>query len=73
VDKGAWNRARLASVAGIDTWRQWVWQWQATPGTHIVEARATDATGYTQAALEEPTVPNGATGYPAVQVQVRNA
>ncbi|HEY2549438.1 MAG TPA: molybdopterin-dependent oxidoreductase [Streptosporangiaceae bacterium] len=73
VDKGAWNRARLASVAGIDTWRQWVWQWQATPGTHIVEARATDATGYTQTALEEPTVPNGATGYPAVQVQVRNA
>jgi DMSO/TMAO reductase YedYZ molybdopterin-dependent catalytic subunit len=73
VDKGSWNQARLAAVAGIDTWRQWVWQWEATPGTHLIEARATDATGYTQTALREPTVPNGATGYPAVQVQVKNA
>ena len=33
---------------GIDTWRQWVWEWDAAPGTHTIEARATDATGYTQ-------------------------
>ena len=30
-----------------------------------VEARATDATGYTQTPDQAPTEPNGATGYPA--------
>src|SRR6185369_16125877 len=48
VDRGAWHEARLAAVPGIDTWRQWVFQWQATPGDHMIEARATDKTGYTQ-------------------------
>jgi DMSO/TMAO reductase YedYZ molybdopterin-dependent catalytic subunit len=70
VDRGQWHQATLAAVPGIDTWRQWVWYWDATPGTHIIEARATDATGYTQTGLQAPPEPNGATGYPAVQVQI---
>jgi DMSO/TMAO reductase YedYZ molybdopterin-dependent catalytic subunit len=70
VDRGPWQQARLATVPGIDTWRQWVWEWDAAPGRHTIEARATDATGYTQTALQEPPEPNGATGYPAVQVTV---
>jgi len=70
VDSGRWNEARLAAVPDIDCWRQWVWDWNATPGTHVIEARATDATGYTQAALQEPPEPNGASGYPAVSVSV---
>ena len=32
VDGGLWHEARLAAVPGIDTWRQWVWEWDATPG-----------------------------------------
>ncbi len=43
VDRGPWHQARLAAVPGIDTWRQWVWEWPATPGNHLLEARATDA------------------------------
>jgi DMSO/TMAO reductase YedYZ molybdopterin-dependent catalytic subunit len=70
VDRGPWNEARLAAVPGIDTWRQWVWEWDATPGTHLIEARATDDTGYTQTSLSEPPEPNGASGYPQVQVTV---
>jgi DMSO/TMAO reductase YedYZ molybdopterin-dependent catalytic subunit len=70
VDRGPWQQARLAAVPGIDTWRQWVWDWDATPGQHTIEARATDATGYTQTALQEPPEPNGATGYPSVTVTV---
>jgi hypothetical protein len=70
VDSGPWNQAALAAVPGIDTWRQWVWYWDATPGNHLIECRATDATGYTQTGLEEPPEPNGATGYPQVQVSV---
>jgi len=70
VDRGAWHPARLAAVPGIDSWRQWAWDWDATSGTHVIEARATDATGYTQTALQEPPEPNGASGFPAVQVSV---
>ncbi len=70
IDGGPWQQARLAAVPGIDTWRQWSIDWNATPGTHRIEARATDATGYTQTALTEPPEPNGATGYPMVTVTV---
>jgi DMSO/TMAO reductase YedYZ molybdopterin-dependent catalytic subunit len=71
VDSGPWQQARLATVPGIDTWRQWVWEWDATPGNHTLAARATDATGYTQTARQAPPEPNGATGYPAVAVTVQ--
>jgi hypothetical protein len=71
VDRGPWQPATLAAVPGIDTWRQWAWPWQATPGAHLIEARATDATGYTQTPAQVPPEPNGATGYPAVTVTVR--
>jgi DMSO/TMAO reductase YedYZ molybdopterin-dependent catalytic subunit len=71
VDGGPWHRARLAAVPGIDTWRQWVWEWDAAPGNHVIQARATDATGYTQTAALAPPEPNGATGYPTVNVSVR--
>jgi hypothetical protein len=72
VDNGPWLQATLAAVPGIDTWRQWVVDWDATPGSHRIESRATDATGYTQTSLEEPTAPNGASGYPMVSVSVSN-
>jgi DMSO/TMAO reductase YedYZ molybdopterin-dependent catalytic subunit len=71
VDGGPWQPARLAAVPGIDTWRQWVWAWDAAAGTHTIEARATDATGYTQTAVQTPPEPNGATGYPSVTVTVQ--
>jgi DMSO/TMAO reductase YedYZ molybdopterin-dependent catalytic subunit len=71
VDGGTWHKATLAAVPGIDTWRQWVWEWDATRGDHVIEARATDATGYTQTAATAPPPPNGATGYPTVNVMVQ--
>jgi DMSO/TMAO reductase YedYZ molybdopterin-dependent catalytic subunit len=71
VDSGPWNLATLAAVPGLDTWRQWVYEWDATSGNHVIECRATDATGYTQTGLEEPPEPNGATGYPMVRVSVK--
>jgi DMSO/TMAO reductase YedYZ molybdopterin-dependent catalytic subunit len=72
VDYGAWQEARLASVPGLDTWRQWAWDWNATPGGHVLQARATDKTGYTQTATMEPPEPNGASGYPQVSVPVKS-
>jgi DMSO/TMAO reductase YedYZ molybdopterin-dependent catalytic subunit len=73
VDGGPWQEARLAAVPDIDTWRQWVWEWEASPGNHLLEARATDATGYTQTAVTAPPPPNGASGYPSAAVTVRSS
>jgi hypothetical protein len=70
VDRGPWHEATLASVPGLDTWRQWSWSWDAAPGGHLIEARATDKTGYTQTSVEASEVPNGASGYPSNTVTV---
>jgi DMSO/TMAO reductase YedYZ molybdopterin-dependent catalytic subunit len=72
VDQGPWHEATLAAVPGIDTWRQWVWYWDATLGNHVIEARATDDTGYTQTAAQAPPPPDGATGYPSITATVRS-
>ncbi|HEY2277720.1 MAG TPA: molybdopterin-dependent oxidoreductase [Streptosporangiaceae bacterium] len=71
VDNGPWRQATLAAVPGIDTWRQWAYYWDAPPGNHVIEARATDKTGYTQTANQAPPEPNGASGYPSIQVTVK--
>jgi hypothetical protein len=50
-----------------------VWEWQATPGKHVIEARATDKTGYTQTAVQAPPEPDGASGYPSAAVTIRGS
>ncbi len=62
VDNGPWQPARLAPVDGPDTWRQWTFRWDATPGTHKLTVRATDATGELQTDRQAPPRPNGSSG-----------
>ncbi|MFD9602249.1 MULTISPECIES: molybdopterin-dependent oxidoreductase [unclassified Streptomyces] len=70
VDGGEWLTARLAAADTQDTWRQWVWEWPAASGHHTLEVRATDGTGATQTGDRVGTVPNGATGWHSVVVDV---
>ena len=63
IDGGEWVEARLGSDVSIDTWRQWAYDWDATPGEHTVRVRATDATGETQTEVVARPDPDGATGY----------
>ena len=70
VDGGPWQQARLASVPTKDTWRQWVWQWPATPGRHTLQARATDGTGDVQTDKRADPFPDGASGWHDVVVTV---
>jgi DMSO/TMAO reductase YedYZ molybdopterin-dependent catalytic subunit len=72
VDEGPWSQARLADVDNVDTWRQWVWDWDATPGNHRIEVRATDTTGSTQTAERAPIAPDGSTGWHSVNVTVES-
>ncbi len=70
ADDGPWREAHLAAADGIDTWRQWVWPWDATPGLHQLQVRATDGTGATQPARRTGVFPNGATGWDSTAVTV---
>ncbi|WP_431896648.1 molybdopterin-dependent oxidoreductase [Nonomuraea sp. bgisy101] len=70
IDGGAWQQARLAVVPGPDTWRQWAFDWDATPGGHTIEVRATDAAGRTQTERQTSVAPDGATGWHTISVRV---
>jgi DMSO/TMAO reductase YedYZ molybdopterin-dependent catalytic subunit len=70
IDGGDWANARLAAIDTIDTWRQWVLDWDATPGRHTLEVRATDATGATQPETRATPFPDGATGWHSVVMTV---
>jgi hypothetical protein len=52
------------------TWVQWWLRWQATPGKHTIQVRATDGTGAVQTATQGGPAPAGTTGYPQVRVSV---
>jgi len=65
-----WNKARLAKQLAEDTWRQYFYDWDATPGDYTIQVRATDGNGETQTAAEAPPHPSGATGYHTIEVSV---
>ncbi|MEE8599914.1 molybdopterin-dependent oxidoreductase [Euzebya tangerina] len=70
IDGGQWREAELADAVNIDTWRQWVYRWDAAPGEHQIRVRATDATGETQSEDRVPVAPDGAEGYHTRVVRV---
>lgn len=70
VDDSPWQQARLGSDAGDSTWRQWVLEWDATPGDHVIKVRATDGEGDAQTATPSPVAPDGATGHHTIKVKV---
>ena len=70
VDDGDWAPATLATEASVDTWRQWSYLGDATPGEHTLTVRATDATDSVQTSDLADPVPDGATGWHSVDVQV---
>lgn len=71
VDEGPWQEAELAAAVSVDTWVQWSWRWDATPGEHTLQVRATDATGETQTARRQDVAPDGATGWHTVPLTIR--
>ena len=71
VDDGPWLPATLSDDAGLAVWRQWSFAWDdATPGSHTLVVRATDATGEVQTSDRARPAPDGATGWHSVTVTV---
>ncbi|GAA3340041.1 molybdopterin-dependent oxidoreductase [Curtobacterium pusillum] len=69
VGDGAWQEATLADSVSADTWRQWVYRWTPTKGSHRIQVRAVSADGEVQTSVERPPAPNGATGWHTVEVR----
>uniref|UniRef100_UPI0013E97431 molybdopterin-dependent oxidoreductase n=1 Tax=Cellulomonas endophytica TaxID=2494735 RepID=UPI0013E97431 len=69
VDDGPWQPAVLAGEISVDTWRQWSFRWEATPGQHVLRVRASDPDG-PQTGDVARVVPDGATGWHTVVVRV---
>ena len=70
VDGGPWHTAKLAAADGSDTWRQWLWAWDAPAGLHTLQVRATDGTGALQTSARAGVFPSGATGWDSAVVTV---
>jgi DMSO/TMAO reductase YedYZ molybdopterin-dependent catalytic subunit len=73
VDDGDFTPAELADALNDDTWRQWRFAWDATPGRHTLVARATDGTGELQTDERAGAVPDGASGWMSLVVLVDEA
>jgi len=69
-DGETWNDAQLAAQLALDTWRQYVYDWEAQPGEHTIKVRATDGDGETQTESEAAPHPTGATGYHTIKATV---
>ena len=63
VNDGPWAEAVLDDRGALDTWRQWRYAWEATPGKYRVSVRTTDSTGEVQTDVVRPPDPDGATGH----------
>ena len=70
VDEGPWQPTDLGTVPSMDTWRQWVYRWEASPGRHSLKVRATDAAGSIQTAERAEPIPDGASGHHQIVVIV---
>jgi DMSO/TMAO reductase YedYZ molybdopterin-dependent catalytic subunit len=67
---GVWGDARMSHPISDATWVQWVVDWAATPGRHVIMVRATDGTGAVQEQIPSPPAPDGARGWHTISVQV---
>ncbi|MBF4562071.1 molybdopterin-dependent oxidoreductase [Microbacterium sp. VKM Ac-2870] len=70
IDDGAWIPAMLSNAVNDDTWVQWMYEWDATPGTHYIAVRARNKKGELQSQDRAPIAPNGSTGWHRVLVTV---
>jgi len=67
---GTWHEARLSTPISDATWVQWVFEWDATPGSHRLQVRATDGSGTVQEERSTPPAPDGARGWHSATVSV---
>lgn len=70
VDDGEWQPAEISTPISDATWVQWVFRWDAAPGSHTLRVRATDGDGEVQTAETSRPAPDGARGRHTIEVEV---
>jgi DMSO/TMAO reductase YedYZ molybdopterin-dependent catalytic subunit len=70
IDDGPWLPARTSRPISDATWVQWAFSWDATPGRHRLEVRATDGEGEIQTEDRTNVAPDGARGHHRISVSV---
>ena len=70
VDDGPWLPATLSAPISNATWVQWLFHWDATPGSHKVAVRAIDGAGEVQTDVSSSPAPDGARGHHTLNVNV---
>jgi DMSO/TMAO reductase YedYZ molybdopterin-dependent catalytic subunit len=70
IDGGDWAPTKLSTPISKATWVQWLYDWTATSGHHLIEVRATDGTGDVQTDQQTDPAPDGARGHHQIQVSV---
>lgn len=71
IDDSEWMTATLADELNDQTWRQWSYAWNASPGRHTITVRATEKNGPIQTDERSEPFPSGATGQHQIVVLVR--
>lgn len=67
---GQWREATVGPALTNASRRQWVFEWDATPGEYLIEVRATDGEAVTQTEKRQFPAPNGATGYHSITAKM---
>jgi DMSO/TMAO reductase YedYZ molybdopterin-dependent catalytic subunit len=70
IDDGEFEPAVLADEVARETWRQWRYEWDASPGRHDLTVRAVDGTGERQIEERAEPLPDGASGWMSLVVNV---
>lgn len=70
ADGGPWQEAQLAKDISDSTWRMWRIELDLKSGSHTVECRATDKSGFTQDQARLNPTPDGATGWHSISFTV---
>ncbi len=70
IDDGDFEPTVLADEVARETWRQWRYEWDATPGRHDLTVRAVDGLGERQTEERAEPLPDGASGWMSLVVNV---
>ncbi len=73
IDDGPWQQVELAEEVNIETWRQWLYPWNATPGRHEIKVRGIDQKGTIQTPNRSEPLPDGASGHHTIVVIVEES
>jgi DMSO/TMAO reductase YedYZ molybdopterin-dependent catalytic subunit len=67
-----WDTATLSDrLPDPDTWRQWKYEWQPDRSNYTIVAKAIDGTGTEQTRVRSDPLPDGATGWSRLDLNVQ--